>query len=71
MYSYIDMHCDTLLQTLDKGSGWLYENKGMQSLKLMHEAKQMCQFYAIFFSPETGKEKSAYASRRGFFSHFM
>ncbi|MBQ3165398.1 MAG: dipeptidase [Lachnospiraceae bacterium] len=55
MYSYIDMHCDTLLQTLDKGSGWLYENKGMQSLKLMHEAKQMCQFYAIFFPPRQEK----------------
>ena len=38
MYSYIDMHCDTLLQTLHKGSSLLYENEGMQSLKLMHEA---------------------------------
>ena len=51
MYSYVDMHCDTLLQTLHGGSGLLYENEGMQSLKLMKEAKQMCQFFAIFFPP--------------------
>ncbi len=55
MYSYVDMHCDTLLQTLHKGSSLLYENQGMQSLKLMHEAKQMCQFFAIFFPPEQEK----------------
>jgi len=51
MYSYVDMHCDTLLQTLHEGSGLLYENQGMQSLKLMQEAKQMCQFFAIYFPP--------------------
>ena len=51
MYSYVDMHCDTLLQTLHEGNGLLYENQGMQSLKLMQEAKQMCQFFAIFFPP--------------------
>lgn len=51
MYSYVDMHCDTLLQTLHKDSSLLYENNGMQSLKLMQEAKQMCQFFAVFFPP--------------------
>lgn len=51
MYSYVDMHCDTLLQTLQKGSNLLYENQGMQSLKWMYEAKQMCQFFAVFFPP--------------------
>lgn len=51
MYSYVDMHCDTLLQTLHEGSGSLYEKQGMQSLRLMQEAKQMCQFFAIFFPP--------------------
>lgn len=51
MYSYVDMHCDTLLGTLKGGSSALYENEGMQSLKLMKEAKQMCQFFAIFFPP--------------------
>lgn len=51
MYSYVDMHCDTLLRTLQGDSGLLYENSGMQSLKLMQEAKQMCQFFAVFFPP--------------------
>ena len=51
MYSYIDMHCDTLLQTLHEDSSLLYENDGMQSLKLMQEAKQMCQFFAVYFPP--------------------
>ncbi len=51
MYSYIDMHCDTLLKTLDGGSGLLYENDGMQSIKLMQQVQQMCQFFAIFFPP--------------------
>lgn len=49
MYSYVDLHCDTLLRTLREDSSLLYENDGMQSLKLMQEAKQMCQFFAIFF----------------------
>lgn len=51
MYSYIDMHCDTLLLTLHGDSSLLYENQGMQSMKLMREAKQLCQFFAIFFPP--------------------
>lgn len=51
MYSYVDMHCDTLLRTLRADSGLLYDNDGMQSLKLMQEAKQMCQFFAVFFPP--------------------
>lgn len=50
MYSYIDMHCDTLLHTLSEGT--LYENKGMQSIELMHRAGQLCQFFAVFFLPE-------------------
>lgn len=50
MYSYIDMHCDTLLHTLSEGM--LYENKGMQSIELMHRAGQLCQFFAVFFLPE-------------------
>lgn len=51
MYSYVDMHCDTLQRTLYEGSSILYENDGMQSLKLMQEAKQLCQFFALFFPP--------------------
>ena len=51
MYSYIDMHCDTLLQTWEQGSCSLYDGEGMQSIKQMKEAKQMCQFFAIFFPP--------------------
>lgn len=51
MYSYIDMHCDTLLRTLEHGCDSLYDAEGMQSIKQMQEAKQMCQFFAIFFPP--------------------
>ena len=52
MYSYIDMHCDTLLRTWEQGSCSLYDGEGMQSIKQMKEAKQMCQFFAIFFPPK-------------------
>ncbi len=51
MYSYIDMHCDTLLRTLEQGTDSLYDGEGMQSIKQMKEAKQMCQFFAVFFPP--------------------
>ena len=67
MYSYIDMHCDTLLQTLHKGSSLLYENEGMQSLKLMHEAKQMCQFFAIFFPPRQENKENPTPTDEEFF----
>lgn len=67
MYSYIDMHCDTLLQTLHKGSSLLYENEGMQSLKLMHEAKQMCQFFAIFFPPRQENKENPMPTDEEFF----
>lgn len=67
MYSYVDMHCDTLLQTLHGGSSLLYENDGMQSLKLMQEAKQMCQFFAIFFPPRQEKRNSPLLPDEEFF----
>lgn len=51
MYSYIDMHCDTLLRTIEEKPSSIYDGEGMQSIKLMHEAKQMCQFFAVFFLP--------------------
>lgn len=51
MYSYIDMHCDTLLRTLEHESVSLYDGEGMQSISQMKEAKQMCQFFAVFFPP--------------------
>ena len=46
MNSYIDMHCDTLQRTFTQGASSLYDGEGMQSIKLMQEAKQMCQFFA-------------------------
>lgn len=51
MNSYIDMHCDTLQRTFTQGASSLYDGEGMQSIKLMQEAKQMCQFFAVFFPP--------------------
>lgn len=56
VYPYIDMHCDTLWNYMDAGYEQLYENQGMQSIKLMQEASQLCQFFAVFFPPkETAK----------------
>lgn len=52
MYSYIDMHCDTLWNYMDAGYEQLYKNNGMQSIKLMQEASQLCQFFAVFFPPK-------------------
>lgn len=67
MYSYVDMHCDTLLRTLHQGSSLLYENDGMQSLKLMQEAKQMCQFFAVFFPPRHERQESPMPPDEEFF----
>lgn len=39
MNSYIDMHCDTLQRTFTQGASSLYDGEGMQSIKLMQEAK--------------------------------
>lgn len=50
-YPYLDMHCDTLLRTLMKGSDSLYDGEGMQSIKQMKDAGQMGQFFAVFFPP--------------------
>ncbi|MCD8337319.1 MAG: dipeptidase [Lachnospiraceae bacterium] len=49
--AYIDMHCDTLLRTVRCENETLYDGKGMQSLRQMREAGQMCQFFAVFFPP--------------------
>lgn len=51
MYPYIDMHCDTLLRSLTEGSGTLFDGAGMQSIRQMQEAGQLCQFFAVFFPP--------------------
>lgn len=60
MYSYIDMHCDTLLRTMMDGSANLYDGEGMQSIRQMKDAGQMCQFFAVFFPPRDmpGKDGS-------------
>lgn len=59
MYSYIDMHCDTLLRSLLEGSGSIYDGAGMQSIKQMKEGGQLCQFFAIFFPPRNLPEKGS------------
>ena len=51
-YHYFDMHCDTLQRGfLEKNTDTIYDGEGMQSIKLMEEAEQLCQFYAVFFPP--------------------
>lgn len=56
-YPYIDMHCDTLLRTYREEPERLYDGrKGMQGIKLMKEAGQMCQFFAVFFPPREEKQ---------------
>ncbi len=52
MHSYIDMHCDSLLRVLEEGERSLYDGEGMQSIKKLTQARQMCQFFAIFFRPQ-------------------
>lgn len=59
MYSYVDMHCDSLLRVLTQGAESLYNGKGMQSIQRMAEAGQRCQFFAIFFRPEWLAEDNA------------
>ncbi len=48
-YTYADMHCDTLLRVIESGSGSIVSGNGMQSFEHQIAAKQMLQFYAIFF----------------------
>ena len=51
-YPFIDMHCDTLLDAYGYREDDLYDRDGaMQSLRKMHDAGQMLQFYAAFFPP--------------------
>lgn len=60
MCAYIDMHCDTLLRTVRYENETLYDGKGMQSLRQMREAGQMCQFFAVFFPPQEELIKEAF-----------
>lgn len=55
-HSYVDMHCDTLLRGLYENETSIYDGAGMQSLKQMINAKQLAQFYAIFFPPKMNPE---------------
>lgn len=56
MYSYIDMHCDTLLRSLKCSYESIYAGDGMLDINRMKQAGQMGQFFAIFFPPENEKE---------------
>lgn len=49
---YVDMHCDTLMRLLKHNSESLYDGEGMLSIKDMHAAGQLAQFFAIFFPPK-------------------
>ena len=53
---YVDMHCDSLTREIFDKRGSVYDGEGMQSLKKMSEAGQLCQFYAIFFQPPNLKD---------------
>lgn len=48
MYSYIDMHCDSLLRVLTQGENTLLDGEGMTNIQKMAEAGQIGQFFAIF-----------------------
>lgn len=51
-YTYADMHCDSILRAAKEGSQSLFDGNGMQSFKKQIDAKQLLQFYAIFFPPK-------------------
>ncbi|MCD7833371.1 MAG: dipeptidase [Lachnospiraceae bacterium] len=61
--AYVDMHCDTLLRTVRYEEETLYDGKGMQSLRQMREAGQMCQFFAVFFPPREELIREAFWER--------
>lgn len=51
-YSYIDMHCDTLLYGVRHQLQDIYEVKEtMLDIHRLEQAKTMCQFFAVFFPP--------------------
>ncbi|MBP7110921.1 MAG: dipeptidase [Firmicutes bacterium] len=50
---FIDLHCDTLMNTYLSGKEGLYETDGMVDFRRMKEAGQMAQFFAIWMlSPD-------------------
>lgn len=61
--AYVDMHCDTLLRTVRYEEETLYDGKGMQSLRQMREAGQLCQFFAVFFPPREELIREAFWER--------
>jgi len=64
-YSWIDMHCDTLLRAYRENAGSLWDGEGHQSLKKMAESGQMLQFYAVYFPPRLSLEEAQEAIQRG------
>ena len=56
-YSWIDMHCDSLLRAYRNGADSLWDGAGHQSLKKMSESGQMLQFFAVFFPPRPSSEE--------------
>ena len=58
-YSWIDMHCDSLLRAYRNGADSLWDGAGHQSLKKMAESGQMLQFFAVFFPPRPSEEKES------------
>ena len=56
-YSWIDMHCDSLLRAHREGAESLWDGEGHQSLKRMADAGQMAQFFAVFFPPRPSRKE--------------
>ena len=48
---------------MDAGHEQLYDNQGMQSIKLMQEANQLCQFFAVFFPTQETKVIDMYTPK--------
>lgn len=58
MYSYADMHCDTLSRCFEDAPERIYDGKGcMQGIRYMEKVRQMCQFFAVFFPPREENTK--------------
>ena len=51
---FADMHCDTLCFGYRDGVERIYDGEGMQSLRKMHAAGQLLQFFAVYFPGEQG-----------------
>lgn len=54
--SYIDMHCDTLLEAYVAGAKDLFELPGMVDFQKMRQGGALAQFFAVFMPPTRIRE---------------